>query len=135
MITNLEKLSLGGKDTTASLIWSCQLPSESYSMLKVLNLHHFGSKSEPISFFFLQRLHNLETLSVTHCSFKKLLSYGGHSSFKNILSSNTVANKWGHAGMLAQLRNLVIRSVHNVRHLLKQDNLLFSVLQNLRTLK
>ncbi|KAL9356388.1 hypothetical protein Peur_049641 [Populus x canadensis] len=118
---NLEELSLGGKNTTASIIWHRQLPIELYSSLKVLKLHHFGVKSDPISFDFVSRLRNLETLSVTHSSFKKLPSIG------------EVGGEEGRA--LARLKNLTIHAVHDIKHIWKQDHLLAPILHNLMTLK
>jgi len=118
---NLEELSLGGKNTTASIIWHRQLPIELYSSLKVLKLHHFGVKSDPISFDFVSRLRNLETLSVTHSSFKKLPSIG------------EVGGEEGRA--LARLKNLTIHAVHDIKHIWKQDHLLAPILHNLKTLK
>jgi hypothetical protein len=133
VISNLEELSLGGKNTTASIIWHHQLPIECYSSLKVLKLHDFGVKSDPISFGFLQRLRNLETLSVTHSSFKKLFLYKGHSSFKKLPSIREVVGEERRA--LARLKNLTIHAVHDIKHIWKQDHLLAPILHNLKTLK
>ncbi|XP_011007552.1 PREDICTED: uncharacterized protein LOC105113187 isoform X2 [Populus euphratica] len=121
VISNLEELSLGGKNTTASIIWHHQLPIECYSSLKVLKLHDFGVKSDPISFGFLQRLRNLETLSVTHSSFKKL------PSIREVVGEERRA--------LARLKHLTIQAVHDIKHIWKQDHLLAPILHNLKTLK
>ncbi|CAK7340768.1 unnamed protein product [Dovyalis caffra] len=73
VFSNLEELSLGGQYTSNNSIMSHrQLEAGFNSTLKVLKLHNFKGKSDRIPFGFLQRLRNVETLTIESSSFKRL---------------------------------------------------------------
>ncbi|CAK7340801.1 unnamed protein product [Dovyalis caffra] len=120
-ISNLEELSLGGKGTsTTSIIrWHSKLGSDVDSRLKVLKLLNFKKNSDPIPFGFLQRLRNLETLSVRRSSFKRLFLNEGLVDEEHKL----------------KFTNLVIDSVNDIRHLWEENHVVLPLLQNLKTLQ
>ncbi|CAK7340772.1 unnamed protein product [Dovyalis caffra] len=123
VIPNLEEFSLRGPYTNnASIMWHCQLPADFYSELKVLELHSFKRKSDRIPFGFLQRLRNLETLTVQSSSFKRLF-----------LNEGIVEEE--HKWKPAEFRNLILDSVYDMRHLWEQDHRLAPLLHNLKSLK
>ncbi|XP_031276402.1 probable disease resistance protein At4g27220 isoform X2 [Pistacia vera] len=111
VITNLEKLTLSGKDCQS------QFPEYLFRNLKALEVVADESTAFPLGF--LQRFHNLEELALSFSSYKEIFLHGE-------------AQK--HAGTLAQIKTLKLSSLSDLKYIWKQESKLDLILQNLEIL-
>ncbi|KAL5825695.1 hypothetical protein ACOSQ3_021758 [Xanthoceras sorbifolium] len=108
----LKELVLEGSQNT--MIWQGQLPKILFPELKFLQIRK--DKSIFLPPMILQRLHNLEKLSLQYCS------------YESIFSCEEV-------GKYAQVKSLLVIGLRNLKQIWKQDSKVDAILQNLESLE
>ncbi|XP_044475558.1 uncharacterized protein LOC123203299 isoform X3 [Mangifera indica] len=119
VIPNLEALILNADNITSSCL--DRIPARSFGKLKYLGLDSFDDYSVGFLFGLLQKLHNLETLSLLTCTFQELLPYEGYERKQNSQMETFLQN----------LQTLIVWSSHCLTYLMPSSAICFKNIKNL----
>ncbi|GKV01648.1 hypothetical protein SLEP1_g14187 [Rubroshorea leprosula] len=124
VIPKLEKLSLASDDIT--MISDGQFPGDLFCNVKVLRLLTCKGQSPVFPIHFLQCFHKLEKLHVIYSDFKELFPSEGDTDGQEKCVGTVQLH----------IRELKLRSLHNLRHICNQDSGGAGlIVQNLKILK